>query len=94
VVGLLEMCQQHVAAELSDTAPNNIDLASISGEMLFHSFGLFVVMCSLIKYLEFNSGFYMLVLAVKASLGPVARFILTIFPFYMAFILVVSSLVF
>ncbi len=46
-------------------------------------------MCSLIKYLEFNPGFYMLVLAVKASLGPVLQFILTIFPFYMAFILVV-----
>ena len=46
---------------------------------------MFLAWLSLIKYMEWNVELYMLILAVKASIGRVARFILTVAPVYIAF---------
>lgn len=63
-------------------------LGSITPENGLRAFGIFCNFISLLKYCEWHIQFYSLVLAVKASLPRVIRFILTVSPIFVAFALV------
>lgn len=55
---------------------------TISLEQVFRAMGLFSAWVSLIRFFEYESRFYVLIIAMRASLTHVARFILVVFPLY------------
>ncbi len=58
---------------------------------MLHSLGIYFMLLSLVRFLEFNPGFYMLVLAIKGSLIRVGQFIITIAPLFLAYTMVVCD---
>eukprot|EP00049_Salpingoeca_infusionum_P022300 m.6005 g.6005 ORF g.6005 m.6005 type:complete len:741 (-) comp5116_c0_seq2:435-2657(-) len=61
------------------------DHAALSVTDVLQGLGAFFAWISLLKYFEWNVELYMLILAVKASIGRVLKFIVTVAPVYIAF---------
>eukprot|EP00911_Craspedida_sp_UC1_P001230 UC1_evm2s928 len=60
---------------------------SLEGGAAVSGVGLFLLWISLVKYLEWRSEFYMLILSVKASIGRVLKFIVTVSPFFIGYLM-------
>ncbi len=73
---------------ISNSPASNVNLSQASPEMVFHSLGIFFLLFSLMKYLEFQPALYMLILAVRASILRVVLFIGTVSPLFIAYMLV------
>ena len=59
---------------------------SVDAEAGFRAVGVFMCWLGLIKYLQFNVEFYMLILSIKASVVRIARFIITVAFVFSAFL--------
>eukprot|EP00045_Choanoeca_perplexa_P009148 m.87338 g.87338 ORF g.87338 m.87338 type:complete len:678 (-) comp14772_c0_seq1:92-2125(-) len=61
---------------------------SLSSSDICHGLGGFSVWVGILKFMEWDSELYMLILSVKASLARIGKFILTVSPVYMAYVMV------
>ena len=63
---------------------------SLSSSDICHGLGGFACWVGILKFFEWDSELYMLILSVKASLARIGKFILTVSPVYMAYVMVVG----
>jgi hypothetical protein len=78
-------CSQGIV-RLQTRAPS--ERGKISTEQVLRAIGLFTAWVSMIRFFEYFSRFYVLIIAMRASLLPVFRFIMVVFPMYMAYALI------
>jgi hypothetical protein len=78
-------CSQGIV-RLHRRAPS--ERGKISLEQVLRAIGLFTSWGSMIRFFEYESRFYVLIIAMRASLMPVMRFIIVVFPLYMAYALI------